>query len=424
LNKKNLTAYLIHPPKILSILLLIVLFFLNLRYGVLPGWQNINSDFPNYYTSSRLLLEGKDLSLVYDDQWFQQKIHEFGIAERGKFSPFPPATVFIMTPVALLSPLIAKRVFLLINVIVLIFTAFIFTKISHFNFTESLNIIMLSGAALINNFLLGQFYLILLLLVTLGYLFVTKKEGNEYLAGIYWGIAAVLKYFPLVFVPILLLRKKWKALFTLLIAILALNIIAYRYCGQEVYKQYFNNIFIKHINGQLSSQSEYSAQFQSWNALLKNIFVFDPVENKAPLINSTAAFYAIRGFIELSFLFFSFYIIYRIRKEKDFFPKAIILLSVLVFVLSPASATYHLLLLSLPFLLLLNLTTNHSSTSIKLLFILLYVGIGFSPFIFNKIRIENAGVFFAFYRLWLIIIFYAAVLWFILKSRTPAGSLK
>ena len=423
MNKDYFSIYLIHPSKILSILLLIVLTFFHLRYGILPGWQSINSDFPNYYTSSKLLLEGKDLSLIYNDQWFQQKIHEFGMAERGKFSPFPPTTVFIMTPIATLSPLIAKRVFLAINVIVLIFTAFIFTKMSQFNFIESLNIIMLSGAALVNNLLLGQFYLILLLLVTLGYLFVYKKEGNEYASGIFWGIAAVLKYFPLVFVPVLLLGKKWKALSTLIITIVALNILAYNYCGSEVYRQYFNSVFIHHLNGELSSQSEYSAQFQSWNALLKNIFVFNPVENKSPLINSAVAFYTVRSFIYVSFLFFSFYIIYKIRKDKDFIPKAIILLSLLVFVLSPASASYHLLILSLPLVLLLNLTTNHSSNNMKLLFIFLYVLIEFSPFIFNKIRIENAGVFLAFYRLWLVIIFYAAASWFIMKNHTLTGDL-
>jgi len=198
-----------------------------------------------------------------------------------------------------------------------------------------------------------------------------------------------------------------------------LNIIAYYYCGPEVYKQYFNSVFINHLNGQLSSQSEYSSQFQSWNALLKNIFAFDPIENKLPLINSITAFYAVRSFIYLFILFSSIFIIYKIGKEKDFLPKAIILLSLLVFVLSPASASYHLLLLSLPILLLLNIETIHSSNYIKLFFILLYAAIGFSSFIFNKIRIENAGVFFAFYRLWLVLIFYSAAAWFIMKNHTP-----
>jgi len=398
--------------------LLILLIFFHIRYGILPAWQSINSDFPNYYTSSKLLLNGNDLSLIFNDQWFQQKIHEFGIKEQGKFSPFPPTTVFIMTPIASLSPLIAKRVYLLINVIILIFTAYIFTRISHFNFIESLNIILLSGAALINNFLLGQFYLILLLLVTLGYFFVSKKDGNEYATGIYWGVAAVLKYFPLVFLPILVLAKKWKALLTLIVSMSVISIIAYHFCGPEVYKQYISSVFINHLNGQLSSQSEYTSQFQSWNALLRNIFVFDPVANTSPLINSTAAFYAVRSIIYIFFLLFSFFILFKIRKESEFVPKAIILFSILVFVLSPASASYHLLMLSLPILLLMNLANIHSSNYIKLLFIFQYVLIGFSPFIFSKVRIENAGLFLSFYRLWLVIIFYSTATWFIMKNHT------
>jgi hypothetical protein len=91
--------------KYISIYLLIIFGGFNFWYGIIPAWNNINSDFPNYYTASRLLIEGKDLSKIYDDEWFNQQIKNYGINERGKFSPFPPPTIFVMVPFAVFDPL-------------------------------------------------------------------------------------------------------------------------------------------------------------------------------------------------------------------------------------------------------------------------------------------------------------------------------
>ena len=55
--------------------------------GVLPSFAGPETDFPNYYTASRLLLEGADANRLYDSIWFQEQMVRFGFEQKGKFSP-------------------------------------------------------------------------------------------------------------------------------------------------------------------------------------------------------------------------------------------------------------------------------------------------------------------------------------------------
>lgn len=413
LTKYFLANLLIKPPNYFSITLLIILGLFHFRYGVIPAWSNLNSDFPNYYTSSKLLLDGKNLSKIYDDKWFQQKINEYGIDEIGKFSPFPPPTVFVMIPEALFNPITAKRVYLLLNLLVLIITALLFKKISSFSFIMSLNIILLSGVALINNLILGQFYLLLLLLITLGYYYM--KSEKEMVSGTFWGIGAAIKYFPLIFIPALLIKKKSKTVVTLLLVIFLVNLIALFFFGVDLYIEFINKVFFSHLNGELSSQSKYAVQFQSWNSLLLNLFVYDPIENPTPLINSPFLFSFFKGFVYLFFMSLTAYVMIRIRNDKDFISKGISLSCIIVFVLSPASASYHLLLLSLPALLLIDISFREKKHTYSLIFVVLYVVTGFISFAVNKTRIDSLGLFFLYYRLWLMVLFFFTTVWFLLS---------
>jgi len=413
LTKYFLVNLFIKPPKYFSIILLIILGLFHFRYGIIPAWSNLNSDFPNYYTSSKLLLDGKDLSKIYDDKWFQQKINEYGIDEIGKFSPFPPPTVFVMIPEALFNPLTAKRIYLLLNIIVLFFTALLFRKVSNFGFIMSMNFILLSGTALINNFLLGQFYLILLFLITLGYYFI--KSEKEIMSGTFWGIGAAIKYFPLIFIPALLIKKKSKTVVTLLLVIFLINLIALFFFGVDLYIEFINKVFFSHLNGELSSQSKYAVQFQSWNSLLLNIFVYDPIENPIPLINSPFLLSFVKVFIYLFFISLSSYAMIKIRNDKQFISKGISLSCIIVFVLSPASASYHLLLLSLPALLLIDISFLEKKHTYSLIFIALYVVTGFVSFAVNKTRIDSFGLFFLYYHLWLMVLFFFTTVWFLLS---------
>ncbi|MGE5412411.1 MAG: glycosyltransferase family 87 protein [Clostridiales bacterium] len=394
-----------------KIIIIIPLLFFQIRYGIIPAWNEINSDFPNYYTSAKLILEGRDVSRIYDDIWFQKNISSYGIIEQGKFSPFPPPDAFIMIPAAYSQPLAAKRAFLIFNIILTSFTAFTIKKNSGLSYVSSYIIILLSGAALSNNLLLGQFYLILITMTLYGYRHFLKNAG--YSAGILWGAGSALKYFPVIFLPVILMKKDWKTLFSMIITLVLINAAALIVMGMEVYVQFFQKVLVSHMNGNLSNQSNYAVSFQSWNSFLRNVFVYNMYENISPDFNSLEAFYIVRSAVYFGFITGTLVVLYRLRNNGNIIPYSTVIISLLAFVLSPASASYHLLLLVLPVILLLRLASDmHSFYSIY--FVVLYAAIGFSPFFLSKVNKEVAGLFLVYTRLWMIVIFYISSVWFIL----------
>src|SRR5689334_21293702 len=88
-------------------------------FGIVPAWSALDTDFPNYYTSARLVVEGRDISRIYEADWFQSRIYAEGIDRQGIFSPLPPVTALLMVPVAFLAPLPALRAWTVVNLLLL-----------------------------------------------------------------------------------------------------------------------------------------------------------------------------------------------------------------------------------------------------------------------------------------------------------------
>lgn len=409
----KLEKYLKKSFSISSFLLLIVLSIYFFVIGFLPGWNKINSDFPNYYTSSKLISEGKNLSNIYNDAWFQNEILKYGIDERGKFSPFPPVTSFVMLIPSAFNPLSAKRIYLIFNLLVLFLTAYFLFKITSYSFINCLIFILLSGVGIVNNFLLGQFYLILLFLIVFGYyLFQVKKS---FFGGLIWGIGASIKYFPFIFIPVFLKKGRWKLVIGFLTAVIFINIIGLYVFGFGVYKDFILTAFLPHLNGSLSNQSLYAHQFQSWNSFLSNVFIYDKIENPFPLINWQLGFTIVRGIIYLSVIFLTFLSLIKLKRSSQEVLLSICLLSVVLLLLSPASASYHFLLLVFPTILLLSHNFKNGDRIYGLIFLVIYILIGFLPIILHRI-ISNyeTNLFFAFHRLWLITIYFILLINYLL----------
>src|ERR1022692_322391 len=84
--------------------------------GFLPAWQTLNTDFPNYYLAASLYHRGVPLGRVYEWIWFQRQKDYAGIQQPlVGFIPNPPMCVLPVLPLSLLSPLAAKRAWLILN---------------------------------------------------------------------------------------------------------------------------------------------------------------------------------------------------------------------------------------------------------------------------------------------------------------------
>src|SRR5579883_812123 len=216
------------------ILLSLLIIFVVWR-GIIPAFTHLDTDFPNYYTASRLLLDGKDISRIYDSAWFLQQTNQFGM-EFGRFSPFPPITIFVMTPFAWASPLLALQMWTALNIILFVAAIRLLMKITQKDWLWCSLFMLSSGVALVNNFRFGQFYVILTLLVML--IYYGWKKRWPYLAGIALGVGAAVKYFPAVYLIMLAVEKKWKTVIAGLITIVILVGAGVWLLGIEAHRQF------------------------------------------------------------------------------------------------------------------------------------------------------------------------------------------
>ena len=378
-------------------------------FGIIPGWTEIRSDFPNYYVSSKLIFEEKDSLHLYDNDWFQSQIISHSIESKGKFAPFPPPTAFLLAPLSGFSPLTAKRIWLFINLGFIFLIVSFIQKISSLSYRSSWVLLLCTGVAAANTLMLGQMYFLLLLSMLWAYqLFKLNKDTK---AGIIIGTGIAIKYFPFVFIPSLLLERRWKSIGIISLSILLINFLACSIFGWRTYVDFFETVFFQHLNGNLEGQSPWSHAFQSWNALSYNLFRYHEIENPSPFIVSDNFFYIFKYGVQLLILSFSVWVLYRLRKSSIFFEASVIMCSLTVLYLTPAGATYHSLLLLLPISLFLSLMHSNNKAFDKtwILVIVCITLSGVLPLLQNRIELFDKNFLFSFHRLWLLSAIYFAM---------------
>ena len=396
---------------------IIILGLYQLKAGIIPGWQ-MQSDFPNYFTSSRFLVEGNDFLKLYDNTWFQQQMISHGMNIAGKFTPFPPPSALILVPLTPLDPLSAKRIWLIINLLLLIPLIRMMKRVAGFSMEENLLLILVCGLGLATNFLLGQMYLLLLFVLFAGYDWVQTKK--EFFAGIIWGIAAAIKYLPVIFLIPFLIRRNRKVPLGFFSGFVGVHLISLLIMGTNVYSDYLN-VLLHHVDGSIEGQSVFAYQFQSWNVVLRKLFVFDVQQNINPLIASSFLFQLFRVLIYGTVIIIAAKTVYDLRKNAEFVPLSLAVIGISVFEILPASATYHFVLLLFLFCLLLkNIAEEKFFT--KSMLVVSFASIGILPILLQKITPITSP--FIFYRLWLVTIFYFITIIVIRKiiSRTSVSA--
>jgi hypothetical protein len=80
---------------------------------IVPAARHPNTDgFAAYYTASRILLsQPRDVPRLYDDEWFQSRIDQFGFeGVRDIYNIQPPTMTLLMVPVAWMPRPLARAV--------------------------------------------------------------------------------------------------------------------------------------------------------------------------------------------------------------------------------------------------------------------------------------------------------------------------
>lgn len=359
-----------------NLCLLVLTLFLLYR-GVIPAFTVVDTDFPNYYTASRLFIEGRDLKKIYDDSWFQNEILRYGMNQAGKFSPFPPVTVFVMIPFSFLTPLNALRAWTLLNCGIL---AALISLLSHLTgkpWRWSALLILASGHALVNNFRFGQVYLFLTFFLLAAYSHWVKERQIQ--SGALLGIAAAFKYFPVIFIPYFIVRREWKLVAAEVGSIIAVLLMGFATLGTDIHTEFFSAVLGNHLSGNI--QNPFSATFQSWNSLFRRLFVVDPVFNPSPVLNLPWAFPAA---LAITYAVVVFLLLKGIRKsrllaDEQAPPVQFSLIILAGLMLLPVSATYHFLLLVIPVGILLSQAGPRWSRWERAI-VVMFTLIGFIPY--------------------------------------------
>ncbi len=380
--------------------------------GVLPSIQNARGDFANYYTAARLVADGQPLGRAYRDfVWFQKQIDRYGISHQlGGFIPHPPPTALVMLPLASLEPLAAKRMWIGLNLALAIGIVVLTARITALHWLPVAIIFLSTGFGLINNFLFGQMYLLLLATIVGGlYL---QQHGYPLLAGIALGSMIPMKYVGAFFLIYFAWKKEWRLVISTALTCLAVIAISLWLQGAEVWRVFFSEVLPRHLQGEI--QDPFAIQFQSWNSLLRRMFIFDPSRNPQPPLPAPALFVILKNLIPWLWLA-GFVWIYRQtafaeRSHQRLFEIGLVPLAILL--ISPGSATYHFLLLSFSVAcfvkILLDLQRQRDALILGALFLLINL-----PHYLKLIKFAAGWLTpIGYARLWLLVFFFAVIGYF------------
>ena len=386
--------------------------------GVVPALTTIDTDFPNYYVASRIVIDHGDISHVYNDAWFSAQAVAMGLNAQARFSPFPPATVFVMIPFAWLPPLSALQLWTVFNLGVLGAIIYLLSKITSRDVVWCATLVFASGHALINNFRFGQFYIVLLLCCVVIYRGI--QTNRHFAAGVLLGLGAVIKYFPALYFLSLVAKRQWQTIVWGICTVAALMGTAWMVVGTEANLHWISNLLIHHAQGDVAGQSSNSALFESWNSLLKRLFVKDILTNPMPMGDWPEAYSIGLMAIVVAICDATFFALLRLKKlDRDqALPLLWALLTFAAFTLLPISATYHVLLLVLPVGLMLR---SEGSWSVQQKIIAAaYIAIAFFPYSLVA-GFEGRGALsaLAFPRLYLLCGMFGAILWKIISLPRP-----
>jgi hypothetical protein len=290
-----------HPLLVIAEwLLLAALLVAFVLSAFLPAWRTMNTDFPNYYLAASLHRHGIPLARAYDWRWFQRYKDHLEIDQSiVGFAPHPPMCAVPMLPLALLPPLEAKRVWLILNLGFLALALWILHRVTRLGWRRILLLSFLCILPLRENFLFGQYYLLILLLICLAYY--AFLRGHRFTCGAVLAGAASLKIFPAFFLILFLRKRDWRAAAGLVIGGAALAATSVIIFGWDVHRIYLLEVLPRALHGDLVGP--YTLQWNSFTALCHKFLLAEPELNPSPLLNSPWAYAVVQACIATGFLF-------------------------------------------------------------------------------------------------------------------------
>ncbi|MCL4538670.1 MAG: DUF2029 domain-containing protein [Bacteroidetes bacterium] len=311
-------------------------------YGILPGLFRSESNFVAAYVVGRNFLAGIDPTLFYRFPDFQKLIDASGLSNRVLF--FSPSTPAFIPLDSLLSipPLVVSRFILAaISVTALVLLVHVTAKVARVSVRRSYSIFLASSFALAANFSQSQPFIILALLLVLG--FYASSYHADGVAGAALGIIFPFKVFAAIPAILFLVSKKWKVFLYFVVTSLVLVGVTYLIVGESAVTYYLQRVFPFYLNGKVLNP--FSVSYQTAWSFFRALFVYDATLNVHPLFDSVNAYTLAISIFKASVIVPPCYFFYK-GIEKNDLRESLIAASFPVVFLSPTGTTSQIILLA------------------------------------------------------------------------------
>ena len=354
----------------LGVLSLLILF---LCVHTMPkAWKGLVTDFPNYYLSARLAHEGYDTSRMYEWKWLQrEKDHRSIEVPSIGLVPITPFSTLFVWPLTGLEPLAAKRIWILLNVLLLVPISWVLRSMTGLSYRRIALALALSFP-LYRNLEFGQFYVLLLFLIAAAcwaYL-----RDHQALAGALVAIAAACKIFPVLFVVFFIQRRAWRALVSGLVtgaAALALSVLVF---GLDVHRTYLQEILPWALHGEAMPPYVTNASF---SGILHILFLPEPQWNPNPWHLSIVCYSLLLPLLQMLVLAPA---VLFIRREDQTQERKVLEWSALLtasLAISTIPASYNFVLMVLPMCILSGIMLRRKLYGWLAILVVIFIGIGY-----------------------------------------------
>jgi hypothetical protein len=321
--------------KLLCLLALIYFVVFSVKWA-----HKITNGFAGYYTFSRMLLSGEDLSKAYNEDYFSTKIKEYGIDVYDIVKGNIPVSSFALAPFAWMDAKTARIAWSIFSIVAFLLSILILFKLYNIELnTESgflILLITILWRPVYENIAFGQIYAVLLLLFSLSLLGLRKNK--PVLVTFPLSSVFLLKGYGAVNFIWLVVKKKWKELIYSAGFILAGIAVSTLILGINTWKVYVSSAINRMGHLPVMGHTAY----QTVNSLIIHLFIFDPKWLPQPVISLPYSLVFVLS-ICISLLFIA-YILFEGKIDKEFLPLSFSAAVAAGVVTSPIAEEYHYML--------------------------------------------------------------------------------